>query len=73
MNCKNCGAPLHGMRCDYCDTWYDEKRDYSEMSFADVIGEMEYYDVCFEPGRCEDGKMQREVVRTKRKFTLIEV
>ena len=21
-NCKNCGAPLHGSRCDYCGTEY---------------------------------------------------
>lgn len=21
-NCKNCGAPLHGSRCEYCDTEY---------------------------------------------------
>lgn len=21
-NCKNCGAPLHGNRCEYCDTEY---------------------------------------------------
>lgn len=22
-NCKNCGAPLHGNRCEFCDTEYD--------------------------------------------------
>lgn len=22
-NCKNCGAPLHGSKCDFCDTEYD--------------------------------------------------
>lgn len=21
-NCKNCGAPLHGNRCEYCGTEY---------------------------------------------------
>ena len=21
-NCKNCGAPLHGHHCEYCDTEY---------------------------------------------------
>lgn len=21
-NCKNCGAPLHGRKCEYCDTEY---------------------------------------------------
>jgi len=21
-NCKNCGAPLHGHKCEYCDTEY---------------------------------------------------
>lgn len=21
-NCKNCGAPLHGNRCEFCDTEY---------------------------------------------------
>lgn len=23
-NCKNCGAPLHGSKCDYCGTEYEE-------------------------------------------------
>lgn len=22
-NCKNCGAPLHGGKCEYCGTEYD--------------------------------------------------
>ena len=22
-NCKNCGAPLHSNRCEFCDTQYD--------------------------------------------------
>lgn len=22
FNCKNCGAPLHGIKCDYCGTEY---------------------------------------------------
>ena len=22
-NCKNCGAPLHSNRCEFCDTEYD--------------------------------------------------
>lgn len=22
-NCKNCGAPLHGNKCEFCDTEYD--------------------------------------------------
>lgn len=22
-NCKNCGAPLHGGKCDYCGTEYE--------------------------------------------------
>jgi CRISPR/Cas system-associated exonuclease Cas4 (RecB family) len=21
-NCKNCGAPLHGNKCEFCDTEY---------------------------------------------------
>lgn len=24
MNCKCCGAPLHGSKCDYCGTTYEE-------------------------------------------------
>lgn len=24
-NCKNCGAPLHGDKCEYCGTWYGKK------------------------------------------------
>ena len=26
MNCKNCGAPLHGYKCDYCGSTYDERK-----------------------------------------------
>lgn len=26
MNCKNCGAPVHGYKCDYCGTEYPELR-----------------------------------------------
>ena len=24
MNCKNCGAPLHNYKCDYCGTEYEK-------------------------------------------------
>lgn len=24
MNCKNCGAPLHGSKCDYCGSTYKD-------------------------------------------------
>lgn len=23
-NCKNCGAPLHGLKCEYCGTEYNQ-------------------------------------------------
>lgn len=25
-NCKNCGAPLHGGKCEYCGTEYEAPR-----------------------------------------------
>ena len=26
-NCKNCGAPLRGLRCEYCGTEYEDRRE----------------------------------------------
>lgn len=35
-NCPNCGAPITGKRCEYCDTWFvdpveEEKRKLEEQ------------------------------------------
>lgn len=35
-NCPNCGAPITGKRCEYCDTWFvdpveEEKRKLEEL------------------------------------------
>lgn len=24
MNCRNCGAPIHGSKCEYCGTVYEQ-------------------------------------------------
>lgn len=34
-NCKNCGAPLHGHKCDYCGTEYPE---YAAINIVHTTG-----------------------------------
>jgi len=87
-NCVNCGAVLHGNKCEYCGTEYNGTgitADFSEedctgvLSFGgkeyDVyIGHMEAQYVCgANIGRTPDGKLHIVHGQLKHKFTLIEV
>lgn len=42
-NCVNCGAPLHGTKCEYCGTEYteDRKKIKAEFSKNDAYGVLE--------------------------------
>lgn len=37
-NCKNCGAPLHGSRCEYCGTEYPVDVGYDNKVTVNVTG-----------------------------------
>ena len=37
-NCKNCGAPLHGSRCEYCGTEYPVNVVYDNKVSVNVTG-----------------------------------
>ena len=88
-NCINCGAPLHGRKCEYCGTEYNEN-GHIEAVFdpTDGIGEvnimgnkyrcyvskMEAAAICKpDAGRDMSGRMHREVICYKHKFTLVEI
>ena len=45
-NCKNCGAPLHGNRCEYCGTEYSVSQDvYVELDGARIAEAVEQFRV----------------------------
>lgn len=88
-NCINCGAPLHGTKCEYCGTEYGEDGRKIRASFGEndafgtvqignqiyscYISEMEAL-VIDGPnaGRTIDGRLHRQPIAMKHKFTLIE-
>ena len=44
MNCPNCGAPIHGVVCEYCGTvspLYEEKHQEYESRIAKLNAELE--------------------------------
>ena len=88
-NCINCGAPLHGAKCDYCGTEYSENGHIrAEFGKEDGIGvvnlmgkeyrcyvsKMEAVGICSpNAGRDMSGRLFRGDVTYKHKFTLVEV
>ena len=88
-NCINCGAPLHGRKCDYCGTEYNEQGNIeAEFDPTDGIGvinimgqkftcyvaEMEAITVSGpNAGRDMSGRMHRDIIGYKHKFTLVEI
>lgn len=87
-NCVNCGAVLHGSRCEYCGTVYSdnsisasfEEEDWigtlsaGGKTYRVYIGEMEASVVCGPlTRRLPNGRLHRDNPVIKRKFTLIEV
>jgi predicted RNA-binding protein with PUA domain len=85
-NCKNCGAPLHGNKCEYCGTEYSDRTitgniprigDIGILKVGDeeikvYIGAIETNGGDAESWRDAEGMLHR-TVNSKRKFTLIEI
>lgn len=86
-NCVNCGAILHGDKCEYCGTEYNnngicacfDKDDYmgtikiGNEEINVYIGSMEGY--LFDDYSWIDGqgKIHRNKSKIKRSFTLVEI
>ena len=86
-NCVNCGAPLHGNKCEYCGTEYTAD-DGITAKFADgssfgtleigsakyecYIGSMEAHQLYVGAGRDMNGRLVRSPMALKHKFVLIE-
>lgn len=86
-NCVNCGAPIEIDKkvCPYCKTPYDVsgfKAEIGEM-FGEItiggktsrvyLGNVERNQLLIEPYYDANGILHREIPKTIRKFTLIEV
>lgn len=87
-NCVNCGAPIEIDKkvCPYCKTPYDVsgfKAEIGEMFFGEIticgktsrvyLGNVERNQLLIEPYYDANGILHREIPKTIRKFTLIEV
>lgn len=86
-NCVNCGAPIDRKlnKCPYCGTPYDYsgfnanlENAFGTISIAGkeyqvYLGECEVNTINMECGRGIDGRLRRDKIVSKRKFTLIEV
>lgn len=87
-NCVNCGAPIETDKkvCPYCKTPYDVsgfKAEIGEMFFGEItiggktskvyLGNVEHNHLLCEPYCDAYGILHREIPKTIRKFTLIEV
>lgn len=87
-NCINCGAILHGNKCEYCGTEYTgngvtarfNENDYTgtiqigDMVFRGYIGNVEINTIATgSSGRDMNGKLQPGKMIKKRKFTVIEI
>ena len=87
-NCVNCGAPLTGSKCQYCGTEYKGNGVVADFGKDDWTGTMsvggkEYrvYVAKMEQKALDDypyldittGKLHRDILGYKHKFTLIEM
>lgn len=84
-NCINCGAPLHGNKCQYCGTEYNENGFVCRFDKGEIIGSLNINGKEFrvylsdveghtiDLGVCRDkhGRVKPKMF-TKRTFTLIE-
>ena len=88
MNCINCGAILHGNKCEYCGTEYSgnditaefNENDYTgtirigDEIFQCYIGDMEISTIATGCSRRGiDGKLKPGKMINKRKLTVIEI
>lgn len=86
-NCVNCGAVLHGNKCEYCGTEYDGNRIFANFEKDDYtgtiklgnekinvyVGSMESNAVNIVSCTTLDGRICTSKPIMKRKFTLIEI
>lgn len=87
-NCINCGAILHGDKCEYCGTTYSDEKVYAEFKPNDCVGIMKLGDeeinvyisnmesnVIFQDPTYRDanGILHRGEAKILRKFTVIEM
>lgn len=86
-NCVNCGAILHGNKCEYCGTEYKDEKirvDFGKNDYMGTmkingeeipvyIGHMEGFLCQGLYGRNIDGEIVGERPKMKRKFTVIEI
>lgn len=86
-NCFNCGAPLHGSRCDYCGTECNENGSVIAVFDKDgCCGELQIGGVSFQVYlsrmvvdsisdgfRDQSGRLHVRQIAKKRTFTLIEM
>lgn len=87
MNCVNCGAPITNNKCEYCGAEY-HKSNPLQGSFDEYqgeitiggknircyIGDMQAEHIySADTGRDRNGNLQGNVVKVKRKITLIEI
>lgn len=87
LNCANCGAPIESDKkaCPYCKTLYDVNGFKAEIGevFGEItiggrtsrvyLGNVEHNQLLSEPYYDAYGILHREISKTIRKFTLIEV
>lgn len=81
-NCVNCGAPLHGNKCQYCGTEYAGQAVTAEFNLDDYTGTLSIggkeYRVYIAEMRVEHDSMQDLTGTTyttcaRHEFTLIEM
>lgn len=86
-NCVNCGAVLHGNKCEYCGTEYNDNGIFANFGANDYMGTMKLGNeeinvyICsmeshiISDDLCMDsqGKFYRNKPMIKRKFTVIEI
>lgn len=86
-NCINCGAILHGDKCEYCGTKYENKaiapnfQNFSRTGILKIgnekvkvyISQIESNMQDFDPWIDCNGFLHRNAQNPKRKFTLIEI
>lgn len=88
-NCINCGAPLHGRKCAYCGTEYNEnghiEANFDASDGIGIVNLMGKQYTCYvskmealgidgpNAGRDMSGRLIRDPICYKHKFTLVEV
>lgn len=80
-NCINCGAILHGTKCEYCGTEYpgiENKNCFYTIRIGNknlqcYIGDIEQNTIIGDAYRDCNGRLHRGEANYKHKITLIEV